>query len=101
MRISFKKVGSKMGKMPPKKSAPKKAAPKKPAAAPKPNTTTVTGARKEVKFSPNSMYKIKNEYDAKGNLITTDTLRTAKGKIFGAPKRGGVSSYKRGGSVKK
>jgi hypothetical protein len=101
MRISFKKVGSKMGKMPPiKKSAPKKSAPKKPAAA-QPSSTTIKGARKETKFSPNSMYKIKNEYGDKGNLISTDTSRTLKGKLFGAPKKGGVTTYKRGGSVKK
>jgi hypothetical protein len=68
--------------------------------AAKPNTTTVTGARKETKFSPNSMYKIKNEYDSKGNLMSTDTSRTLKGKIFGAPKKGGSTSYKKGGSVK-
>jgi hypothetical protein len=73
---------------------------KKKKVAPKPNTTSVTGARKETKFSPNSMYKIKNEYDSKGNLMSTDTSRTAKGKIFGAPKKGGVTSYKKGGSVK-
>ena len=78
----------------------KKKVPAKPM-APTPNTTTVTGARKETKFSPNSMYKIKNEYDAKGNLMSTDTIRTTKGKIFGAPKKGGVTSYKKGGSVKK
>jgi hypothetical protein len=79
--------------------APAKPAASKPA-PPKPNTTSVTGARKETKFSPNSMYKIKNEYDSKGNLMSTDTSRTLKGKIFGAPKKGGSTSYKKGGSVK-
>ena len=98
MRISFKKAGkSTMG---PFKPVLKKTITKKPAAS-KPNTTSVTGERMEKKITPGGMYKIKNQYDKSGSLVSSDTSRTIKGVIKGAPRKGGVTRMKMGGSTKK
>jgi hypothetical protein len=83
MKISFKK------KVPIKKAPVKK-----------PNTTSVGGERTEKKYTPGGMYKVKNQYNSAGNLISSDTSRTLKGVLRGAPRKGKASSYKMGGSVK-
>jgi hypothetical protein len=60
----------------------------------------VRGARMEKKYTPGGMYKIKNVYGEDNRLISSDTSRTLKGALRGVPRKGKVSEFKKGGSVK-